>query len=107
MPKNSSRPLTIGWKEFVDFPDWGVRHVKVKVDTGARTSALGALSYDLSQVEGIGLVAEMRLALRRKHPERIKVVRARVLGMVVVACLVRVLLGLVLVLHDIHRSRQT
>lgn len=78
------RPLTIGWKEFVDFPDWGVRHVKVKIDTGARTSALGALSYELSQVAGQGMIAELRLALYRRRPERIQVVRVPVLGMVVV-----------------------
>ena len=31
----------IGWKEYVEFIDWRLRHVKAKIDTGARTSALG------------------------------------------------------------------
>lgn len=79
------RPVTIGWKEFMQFPDWGARHIKVKVDTGARTSALGALSYELSQVEGQGMVADLRLALYRRHPERVQTVRVPVLGMVVVS----------------------
>ena len=35
-------PLTIGWKERVDFPDWGIKRLRVKMDTGARTSALDA-----------------------------------------------------------------
>jgi len=77
-------PLTIGWKEFVDFPEWAVRHVKVKVDTGARTSALGATSYELRPVAG-GLVARLNLALRRKHPDRLITVEAPVLRMVIVS----------------------
>lgn len=78
------RPLTIGWKEYLDFPDWGLRHIKVKIDTGARTSALGALSYELKQEEA-GTVAELRLAMYRRHPERVTTVRARVLKIVVVS----------------------
>jgi hypothetical protein len=76
-------PLVIGWKEYVDFPTWGVRHVKVKIDSGARTSALGVVSYDLSG-GGTNLVAQLRMALHRKQPERVTVVRVPVLRMVVV-----------------------
>jgi hypothetical protein len=76
--------LSIGWKEYVDFPDWGIRRVKVKVDTGARTSALDVLSYDLRQTDG-GVVADLRLALSRKHPERVTLVSAPVLKTVVVS----------------------
>jgi hypothetical protein len=35
------RPLSIiGSAEYVDFPDWGIRGLSARVDTGARTSAL-------------------------------------------------------------------
>jgi hypothetical protein len=78
------RPLTIGWKEYVDFPGWRLRHVKVKIDTGARTSALGVVSYNLRE-DGTGLVAELRLALHRKQPERVTVVHVPVIRMVVVS----------------------
>ena len=78
-------PLTIGWKEYVDFPEWGLRRIKVKVDTGARTSALDVVSYDLWESAGFGLRARLRLALSRKHPGRLTTVQADVLRMVVVS----------------------
>ncbi|MEN0019315.1 MAG: RimK/LysX family protein [Planctomycetota bacterium] len=44
---DSNQPLpTIGWLERVDLPDWGLRRVRTKIDTGARTSAI-----DVAQIE--------------------------------------------------------
>ena len=33
-------PQVIGWKEVVHFPEWGIRSLLAKADTGARGSAL-------------------------------------------------------------------
>ncbi len=77
--------LLLGWKEYVEFPEWGVRRVRAKVDTGARTSAIDVASYELCAADGDRLVANLRLALNRKHPERLTLVQATVLRMVVVS----------------------
>ena len=76
-------PLRIGWKERLDFPEWGLKRVRVKVDTGARTSALDAVGYDLIEGEG-GLVARLRLDLRGRGAGRLTVVETPVLRMAVV-----------------------
>lgn len=77
------RPVTIGWKEYIDFPEWNLHGIKAKVDTGARTSALDVSCYDLDESGGI-LTARLRLALNRKKPDELTVVETRVLKMVVV-----------------------
>jgi hypothetical protein len=85
MATPSDRPLVLGWKEYVYFPAWGNCRVKAKIDTGARTTALDALSYTLRETEDRGVVAELRLALDPRHPERIVAVETPVLRTIVVS----------------------
>lgn len=74
-------PVTIaGWKEYADFPDWGLRRVKVKLDTGARTAAVGATDCVLvAQPDGT-YEAVLTLALYRRKPARVVTVRVPVVG---------------------------
>jgi hypothetical protein len=85
-PEPPERPLEvllIGRKEYLDFPEWGLRRIKVKVDTGARTSAIDAAGYDLCETDA-GLLARLRLRLSRRRPDRLTVVQTPVLCMTVV-----------------------
>ena len=42
-----SDPHLIGWKEYLDLPALGLDRFKIKVDTGARTSALHVTSLEV------------------------------------------------------------
>ena len=77
-------PIAIGWKEYVDFPEWRLKHVKAKIDTGARTSALDVLAYELHEDAAGGTIAELHLSLDRKNPERRTIIQVPVLRMVAV-----------------------
>ncbi len=75
-PSASAAPLLIGWKEHVDFPEWGIHHVRVKIDTGAHTSALDVNGYEMiCMADGVPGV-RLDLALSRRHPERIVEIEA-------------------------------
>ena len=36
----NGEPTVIGWQEYVSLPEWGIRSILAKADTGARSSAI-------------------------------------------------------------------
>jgi hypothetical protein len=77
MPKTSKpsnrrppRPR-IGWRERVDLPEWGVRGISAKVDTGARTSAIHV--QDVVRLRGDQVLFHL---ITRRRPLRHVAVRA-------------------------------
>jgi hypothetical protein len=83
-PANHRTLVPIGWKEYLEFIEWNLRRIRVKIDTGARTSALDVVRYELIETAGNGLMATLLLALDRKHPGRFTRIQTPVVRTVIV-----------------------
>lgn len=75
MHEQQDGPVVVGWRELIAFPDWGVKRIRAKVDTGARTSAI-----HVEEIEELpGDRVRFELVLREKPERRIKWVEADLL----------------------------
>jgi hypothetical protein len=60
------KSLTVmGWREWIEFPDFGIKRIKAKVDSGARSSSLHAENIELFQLRGQMGVRFLVLPLQR------------------------------------------
>ncbi len=56
VPERRHQPDVIGWREHVGLPDFGIKEMRAKIDTGARTSALHAEDQELFDKDGANWV---------------------------------------------------
>ena len=75
--KESNVPI-IGWREWVGLPEFGIKAIKVKVDTGARSSSLHAFDLHVFERGGVKWARFQIHPVQRKSVNE-KVVEAKII----------------------------
>ena len=69
--RKKKTPFVIGWSELIDLPDWRIRGLRAKIDTGARSSAL---HVEALEVLPRGYVRYKVVCHRDNHDRRVTVI---------------------------------
>lgn len=72
-PRRRANLPVIGWREWTGLPDFGIEWIKVKVDTGARSSSLHAFNLAPFQRDGIDWVRFQVHPVQRKRLKTVDV----------------------------------
>lgn len=74
----------LGWKEEAALPEWGIDRLRVKLDTGAKTSAIHVSEMTVvgeHDMNGARLpILDLVIPLSRVNPQRIARTRTKVVG---------------------------
>jgi hypothetical protein len=84
MQGDDTAPLVIGWKEKIDFPAWGIRGLRAKIDTGAWTTALDVCECHLVELGPGRFRAQFSPVLHRRKGTCGPMIDAEVVRMVLV-----------------------
>jgi len=76
--KKTKEPVIIGWREWIGLPELGVEHIKVKADTGARTSALHV--HKIKELEALEEGVRLRIWIHPRQRSRAGEVVAEVVA---------------------------
>ena len=76
--------VTLGWREWVSLPELGLKQIKAKVDTGARTSALHAFEVRDYEQDGKHRV-EFKIHPNQRDAETVVVCNADIVDQRIVS----------------------